>query len=351
MCSLKAPTGASSTPPTESGPAEPVPPAIQVAQTDDRRESAEPVPPASRTDPSEVDVASALPQVLRAVGSIVAPTSLLTALFIHFGMMDAIGYFRYLGINITVLELPFYEFLTLSSDSAIIPLIYLAAATAAGLWIYQLPLRALPGRTRRFAELTLAPAAALGGLALAGLALADVLRDGRVFPAAFPEARGLSLSIGVLLLGFAGRTRRVLTDSRRSGATVGSGNVARTGVVFLLVSVGLFWAVGNYAFGVGETRARGLAAILACRPDVVVFSEKSLNISATGVRESTAQDPDAAYRFRYDGLKLVPQSGSQYVLLPSRWTPADGVAIVVPRGPALRLEFSRAPELRDPRCG
>lgn len=351
MSSVQAPTGASSTPPTESGSTTPAPPVNQVAQIDDRPDATERGRPASLTGPPEVDVASALPQVLRAVGSVVAPTSLLTALFIHFGMMDAIGYFRYLGINITVLELPFYEFLTLSSDSAIIPLVYLAAATTVGLWIYQLPLRDLPPRTRRVAEPALAPVAALGGLALVGLALADVLRDGGVFPATFLEARGLSLSIGVLLLAFAGRARRVFAGSRRSGTAAGSGNVARMGVVFLLVSVGLFWAVGNYAFGVGETRARGLVAILACRPDVVVFSEKSLNLSAPGVRESTAQDPDAAYRFRYDGLKLVPQSGSQFVLLPSGWTPADGVAVLVPRGPALRLEFSRAPELHNPRCG
>jgi hypothetical protein len=353
---------ASSTPAAQSGPAGPAPRAIPggheptsaagdgSAEPGSLASATEPVRQSTAAGPAEAELASALPHVLRTVGSVVAPTSLLTALFIHFGMMDAIGYFRYFGVNITVLNLPFYEYLTLSSDSAVVPLIYLAAAAALGVWIYQLPVRPMSASTRRFALVVLAPASTVAGLALVGLALADVLLDGGVFPVTFLEGRGLSLSIGILLLGFAGRLRRVLTGTRRPGTVPESGSVARTGVLFLLVSVGLFWAVGNYAFGVGETRARGLAAILSCRPDVVVYSEKSLNLSTPGIRESIAQNPDTAYRFRYDGLKLVPQSGSQYVLLPNGWTPENSIAIVVPRTPALRLEFSRSPELRNPGC-
>jgi hypothetical protein len=51
------------------------------------------------------------------------------------------------------------------------------------------------------------------------------------------------------------------------------------------------------------------------------------------------QDPEASYRFRYDGPKLILESGDQYVFLPAKWSPADGVAVVLPRNDAVRLEF------------
>ena len=53
----------------------------------------------------------------------------------------------------------------------------------------------------------------------------------------------------------------------------------------------------------------------------------------------TAQD--SAYRFRYDGLDRVLQSGGQSFLLPKAWNHRDGVALVLPRSGDVRLEFCR----------
>jgi hypothetical protein len=39
--------------------------------------------------------------------------------------------------------------------------------------------------------------------------------------------------------------------------------------------------------------------------------------------------------FRYDGLKLVLQSGDQYLFLPEAWSPGNGVAILMPRNASL----------------
>ncbi|MGE5290852.1 MAG: hypothetical protein ACM3ML_27395, partial [Micromonosporaceae bacterium] len=58
-----------------------------------------------------------------------------------------------------------------------------------------------------------------------------------------------------------------------------------------------------------------------------------------GVREVRCRGLQAAYRFRYDGLKLVLQSGDQYLFVPAAWTPANGVAILIPRSDSLRVEF------------
>ena len=114
------------------------------------------------------------------------------------------------------------------------------------------------------------------------------------------------------------------------------------GAAFLLVSVGLYWAVGSYAFGVGTGRALQLQDALPTQPAAVLYSERSQSLVVPGVTEVRCANPDAAYRFRYDGLRLVRQSGNQYLLLPATWTRATGTAVLIPRGEGVRLEFRTA---------
>lgn len=245
--------------------------------------------------------------------------------------MYAIGFYRHFGVNFTVLNLPFQDYLVLSSDSSIIPLIYVAGTALLALWLYQLQLEALPAGARGIVLRVLMPSAAIAGSTLVSLAMAHAIFGARVFPTTFLEARGLSLSIGVLLLIYAGRLRRALTAERRPGQVPrrlpDTVVMTKWGAVFILVSVGLFWAVESYAVGVGMRSAQELAADLPTRPDVVLYSEKGQSLQAPGVREVTCQNPDAAYRFHYEGLKLVPQSGDHYLFLPAGWTPVDGAAI------------------------
>ena len=290
--------------------------------------------------------AAALPQVLKIFGSVVAPTTLLTALMYYFGRLQAAAFLWYLGAPVTVLDLTIQDYLNNSVDGMIPPLIAGAAAALLALWVHQLLLGALSAGTRRTALRVLMPVAALTGLVLVSLAIP-------VFPD-FPEARGLSLSIGVLLLFYATRLLRLLIAERRPEQmpprAPGGVAVAEWGAVFILVSVGLFWAVGSYAIGAGVGRAQLLESSLPSRSDVVVYSEKRLSLQAPGIREVTCQYSDAAYRFRYEGLKLVQQSGNQYLFLPAGWTHANGAAILLPRSESLRLEFSPAGQAQNTTC-
>ena len=60
------------------------------------------------------------------------------------------------------------------------------------------------------------------------------------------------------------------------------------------------------------------------------------------MRETQCRNPGSAYPYRYTGLKLILQSGGQYLLLPVQWHKAGGAALVLPRTDALRLEFTPA---------
>jgi hypothetical protein len=51
--------------------------------------------------------------------------------------------------------------------------------------------------------------------------------------------------------------------------------------------------------------------------------------------------PDAAYRFRYTGLKLIVRAGGRWFLLPAGWTPGNrGAALLLPDTDDLRVEFT-----------
>lgn len=293
--------------------------------------------------PAGLEAADAVPQALKVVGSIVAPTTLLTALFLYFGLLYAVAYYRYFGVNYTVLDLPNQGYLILSASTATLPLALLAATTLLLLWLYQLPLDHLPDRVDRLLRRLVLPAIAAVGLLLLGLVAADALLSVRLFPAHFFEARGLSLSVGIVLLAFAAHLHSGLAPEpvvpKAPARTHLSLTVAKWVCLALLFGVGLFWAVGSYAIRMGAEGAQAHAAGLSCAPDVVLYSDHPLDLRSAGVPEESVRGPDGVSRFRYTHLKLVPQAGKQYLLLPADWAPTTRPAILLSRSDSLRLEF------------
>lgn len=355
-----------------SPPADVSPPVVD-GESRGRQDGPEASDQQNRSTAAPFEAVEAGPQAFQVVGSIIAPTTLLTALSIYFGLLYAIGYYRYFGVNYTVLDLPTQGLLILSASTAVMPLATLATVALVSLWIYRLPLERSSDRVRRWLSFTLLPAVAAAGAALLALVAAETLLRLPVFPPSFPEGRGISLSAGVVLLAWAARLRATLaptgTAEQDGGTTTPphphgvlalarrallvatrpakrdeeAGHVPLTVAKWVCLSVlfgvGLFWAVGSYALRLGPQDAQGFVAGLRCAPDVVLYSEKSLNLFTAGLTEEPATGPESAYGFRYPGLKLVPQAGDQYLLLPADWAPAARPAIVLPRSDTLRLEF------------
>jgi hypothetical protein len=292
-----------------------------------------------------------LPRLVRFVGTVVAPTTLLTGLLFYFGRLHVTGFFRYFRVNFTVLDLTVNDYLIRSADGLFRPLGFITVIGLLALWLNRALVERLDGPSRRKVTRALMPAlVVLGGFLLA-LSVVDLLDDGPLL-AAVPEAGGLGLSCGVLLVAYAAHLSR--TTSGRSVAPqrrlLETTVLAEWGLVFLLLSIGLFWAVGSYAINVGTGRAQQTEEQLLQEADAVLYSERSLRLAVAGVAEVRCLDPDAAYRFRYDGLKLVLQSGDQYLLLPAGWTRENGTALLIPRSEAVRLEFAPPGQQRQPVC-
>lgn len=282
-----------------------------------------------------------MPRVLRLLGTVVAPTTLLTGLLFYFGQMYVAGYCRYFGVNFTTLDLSVRDYLTRSVEGIFLPLVLAAALALIVLWLVRMVFH-LDEPTRERVLRTGLPIVAAVGAALIALAAIDLAVGGTVGDTA-PELGGLSLTAGVLAVTVS--VPRLL-DRRRAGDAPAPLRaemaVAEWTAAFVLASVGLFWAVGSYATGIGTGRAEEMAAALPAWPDTVLYSENDLALRGPGITATACAGQASAYRFRYDGLKLVLQSGGQYFFLPAGWTTADGAALVLPRTDSLRLEFTAA---------
>lgn len=290
--------------------------------------------------------AHAIPRLLRAVGSIAAPTSVITALLFYFGRLHASAFLFYFGVNFTALDLTVQDYLVRSADGLFRPAAATAALVLLAFWAHRVTTQVLGEPARRRVRRVVVPVAGSAGAVLLGIAFLGMIRGDRIYRPV-PEIGGLTLAGGVLLLSYAARSvrRPDAGPVRRrppDGAPVGTGvTLAEWGVTFALVSIGLFWTVGTYAIGVGTGRAKEMEARLPAWPTATVFAERSLSLRQPGVLETRCSDPEAAYRFRYDGLKLILRSGEQYLFLPAHWSTSRGDALLIPRSNAVRVEFTR----------
>lgn len=281
------------------------------------------------------------PQLAKILGAIVAPTTLLTALLYYFGWSHAYWFCNYFGVNSTVLGFTSTDYLMRSVDALFVPMTVAASAALLAVWGHSLlRARLAAGSRPRALRFILSATAIVGGvLVLGGFAsifTTTVLSEHLV-------AAPLSLGFGVLLLVYALHLWRLVAEKYEStSSSRGWTAVVEWAVVFVLVGLSLFWAATDYSAAVGRSRAIDFVAGLPSYPNIVIYSKQSLSLHARGVREVRCKDTQAAYRFRYDGLKLVLESGDQYLFLPANWTPADGVAILLTQSSSLRLEFSPA---------
>jgi hypothetical protein len=302
------------------------------------------------TGPAVSEQAVILPRLLKVAGAVLGSTTVLTGLLFYFGRLHITGFFRYLRVNFTVLDLTPNDYLIRSADGLFVPMTTVAVTGLLVLWANRFLLgRLAPDRRQQVLRVGV-PAAAGVGLVLVVLSLRELFAD-RPLVANLGWVGGLALAGGVLLLAYAAHLARPASADGGAGHRPSDlSALAEGGFALLLITIGLFWAVGSYAIDVGEGRAREAVAELDSAADAVLYSERSLRLAVVGVTEFRCQDPEAAYRFRYDGLKLVLQSGGQYLLVSAEWSRENGTAVVLPRTDAVRLEFATPGQRRSEIC-
>lgn len=279
--------------------------------------------------------------MLQVVSSVVAPTTLLTAVLFYFGWNYSYWFFDHFGVDISLVGLTTQDYMMRSVDALFVPMVVLLSAGLLLLWVHAgvapgfFDGREGPARART-------AVAVLGGLGLVlfsiGMAAVFVPALKGTYHLFYP----VSLGAGTLLMLYASRMQRRAREVAGATAPLQTVALLEGTAAFLLVSLSLFWAATNYAADVGEARARQFEQELEGLPSAIVYSKESLNLDSASVEEVACPESEGGYRFRYAGLRLMLRSGGQYIFLPDGWSPAEGVAMVIPESDAVRLELSRA---------
>jgi hypothetical protein len=295
----------------------------------------------ARDEPSEVPVRS-IRSTLRAVLLVVGPTALVTGLLYYFGWTRTNAQAQELGLDESLFGYSSSDYILRSVSSMYWPLFIGATAVLVGLMIhgiveamYHDPGPSTRSRARRLAAVV----GVLGALLLAlGVGGARVQRPSRFVSLFAP----IGVTLGIVLLAYAAHL--FITY----GQGLGTGRYAKEtkdlvpyawGLLTILVLLSLFWSVSHYAAIRGIDLAAELERRLPSRPKVVIYSAKRLYLEPS-ITETRLDDPDAAYRYRYSGLRLLARSQQRYFLRPSDLT--DRRNIIIAEQPDVRFEFSRS---------
>ncbi|MEU5693092.1 hypothetical protein [Actinosynnema sp. NPDC020468] len=274
---------------------------------------------------------SAPSRAVKVFGAILAPTTVLTALLFYFGTKHAYWFCQWFGVPYTTLGLSAQDYLIRSADGMFVPLTAVAATGLVLLWAFRLLESRLAPQSWARLRRRLVPVAVVLGVLLVGAGSAGVAHPPLMYR--WPGVPGLCVAVGFLLFPLAERLHP--GERGRTGAVP----VVQWVLTFVLVTVGLFWAVTDYSAAVGQARGYEYEVALPTMPVVVVYSTKDLEVRAPGVTAVRCADPDTAYLFRYNGFVLVLQSAGHYFLLPRGWNRRDGAALLLPRSSDTRLEF------------
>jgi hypothetical protein len=313
----------------------------------------QPAPAAGSTATSDV-----LKEALKPIVALLANVTVVTALLVYFGWRRAETQADRLGIDESVLRMTTREYVLRSVGPVLVLLVGVAVC---GLAWMALERRLTPllcpapdagidpaAPVSRLVRLAV-PALGLGWLVLPGL----VYLLGFVWPATAFVLFPASIAAGVLLWAYACQVRRdrdrsnddSRTDDSHSGGGAKEGP-SRFALIFvgLLVLVCLFWTASNYAEVLGHRLADDFVHKVDHLPGVVVLSEQRLFLDGPGVDEDSLAGPDndGALRYRYEGLRLLENTGGRYFLVSDGWTPTDGVVFVLKDDDdTIRLDFVR----------
>jgi hypothetical protein len=285
-----------------------------------------------------IQEAPRLRPVLETIGFVIAPTTFLTGLLFYFGRVYTTARLSYFGMDPSVAELSTQEYLLRSVQPMFVPLGVMAVIGLVLVWTHSMLVSWMQAGQHSRILTALPVGLGISGIALVAIGVAGLLGyplfgiDLLITP--------VSLTFGTVGLSYAVYLRRRLHGG--SSFQPRWASLASMMLVSVLVIVNVFWAMGEWALGLGRGRAQELAAQLAYRaPGVVVYSKQPLSIDpATGVTSERVEGNGSPYKVRYRRLRLFLHSNDRYFLVPTDWSPSTGVVIVLPDSDATRIELT-----------
>ncbi|MEV0151207.1 MULTISPECIES: hypothetical protein [unclassified Nonomuraea] len=284
---------------------------------------------------------------------IVTPTTVVAAIMMYFGAVRTNAMYRQLGVDQSMLGLSFQDYVLRSVTVAIEPLVMvlvvILVAVPAHVWLARsitqhrtATMQALPV----VVELGIA-SAVVGVMWMAGwVKPSSPLITGIVgwLDRSIPLIMPICLGLGAFVLVYSAFLYRRVNPPHRTvnpRTAIRTDQIVQRTVCAALLLVLLLWSVTVYAEGQGREAAARYRAHPELLPSTVVYAARRLYLEGPGITETTMPDPNAMFRYRYTGLRLLIHSNRRYFLLPacaamSSWARA----IAIPADDSLRLEFS-----------
>jgi hypothetical protein len=264
-----------------------------------------------------------LSKVLKALTQVTSYVAFATALLYYFGWRRSQAQAHAFGADASVFGMSSEDYVLRSIDVVLIPLLILLLAGLGAVWLHGKLVGSryvgLAVRVLGFSWLV----CAVGAVLLLVLA---------------PDAGNLSVPFwfagGLLGTWYAMSLHRIVSGGRTPTS------LPVLVILATLAAASMFWMTERVARVVGEARAEQIKAdVGGTLEEVGVYSAKRLQLQADGVEESALTDADAAYRYRYDHLFLLQESGGKFFLLTGDWSPGRGQLVVLPDDGSIRLVF------------
>ena len=274
---------------------------------------------------------SGVGNALRLVATIGSPIAIATGLLFYFGWARATSQARRLGYDTAILDWSIQDYILRSILVLFIPLMALVILLLLLLWLHHrlvLPMV----EARRLGRLTswLPRGLRASWILWVSAAIAVLL-----FAASLSGiAISASVTLALLCAMYGDLLERRLTGKTRTSS-------AAKALILVLLAFSVFWNTERLAKVMGEGYAEQIMADPRRLLAVTVYSPKSLELRARGVVETKLGSRESAYRYRYDGLRLVQRSGDRYLLMGEVWDARSSRIIVLRDTDTIRMEFAR----------
>lgn len=265
------------------------------------------------------------------------PLTVATALLVYFGWARTDAQAKSMGLDVSLFGYTVQDFILRSIQSLFQPLAWLVVVGLLWLMLDRVVSRILDAaRYRTLLHRAALVVMVLGFASAAALWVVVVAQPDRtLLYVPFLIAAGLVVGAWGLSV-----RRRAAPPAAVRMLRIAPRALERS-LVFVLVTLLLFWGTSDYAQALGRGAAVDYQERSGLLPTAVVYSKERLAVTAPNVREESA-GTDSAPLYRYSGLRLLVVSGGRIFLLNDGWTLAQGRVVVLRDDGSVRVEYGNA---------
>jgi hypothetical protein len=290
--------------------------------------------PAHRAGPmsQQQEEPRSVPRWVGVVGLFIAPTTVITAVCYFYGYVATRKYFSYFGIDIDAVGFTSSDYVMRSVRALFVPVVAGLVTYVALLWAGAY-LRRIVQSGRQTRTRTLGWGAAAVGAAGTAWAIVSLTRPQWAL-VHVDALTPISLGLGAALLGVglwmltsseAPAVPGLLAAARRASLMVAAGAIV----------LALFWITAIFAAAYGEDQARITTVRLWSQENSVVLDADAslyLPVPPQQIKVTWARPADPATKpkfLRYECFRALAVHGDRWILVPARWTPEYGYAVIV----------------------